>query len=65
MTTADHIAVIKEHRQTKKLVLGTQNALDKAIENYAAKGWDVVRTEIIARGITGRHTYIANLKREG
>lgn len=50
--------------QTKKLVLGTQYALDKAIKEYAARGWSVVSTETIPRGNTGRLTYIAHLKRK-
>lgn len=48
---------------TKKLVFGTQHGLDKAIETYTAKGWEVERTETIPRGITGRETYLLYLKK--
>lgn len=50
--------------QTKKLVCGTQSALDKAIDTYKAKGWAVERTETIPRGSTGRSTYIAYFTKE-
>lgn len=50
--------------QTKKLVYGGRHGLDKAVTTYTAKGWEVVNTETVPRGNTGRMTYIANLKIE-
>ncbi len=49
----------------KKLVYGTQRALDKEIEAYKAKGWTVERTEKVPRGrLSKLFTYLAYLKRE-
>lgn len=48
----------------KKTVHATRRALDKAIEQYRGRGWEVERTEALPRGITGRMTYIAYLKRD-
>lgn len=51
--------------QTKKLVCGTQRALDKEIESHKAKGWAVERTNTVPRGTSSRlFTYLAYLKRE-
>lgn len=51
--------------QTKKLVCGTQCALDKGIEAHKAKGWTVERTDKVPRGLkSSKFTYIAYLKRE-
>lgn len=46
--------------QTKKLVCGTQRALDREIEAHKLKGWEVERTEIASRGCSTKlSTYIA------
>ena len=50
--------------QTKKLVCGTQRALDKEIEAHKAKGWTVERTEKVPRGLkSNKFTYLTYLKR--
>lgn len=51
--------------RTKKLVCGTQRALDKEIEAQKTKGWTVERTDKVPRGkATKLITYLAYLKRE-
>lgn len=50
--------------RTKKLVCGTQRALDKEIETHKVRGWTVERMATIQRGkATKLFTYIAYLKR--
>lgn len=50
--------------QTKKLVCGTQKALDKEIEAHKAKGWTLERTRTIPRGLkSDKLTYLAYLQR--
>jgi len=51
--------------QIKKIVHGTQRALDLDIVRHNAKGWEVVKTEKVPRGAaTPKMTYTACLKRE-
>lgn len=51
--------------QTKKIVLGTQHALDKAIEFFTAKGWEVEKAYSVPRGrLSSKSTYILSLKRD-
>lgn len=49
--------------QTKKIVLGTQRAVNKAVEDCQAKGWGVERKERIPRGCTNKFNYILYLKK--
>ena len=51
--------------QTKKLVCGTQKALDKEIHAHNTKGWTVERTDTVPRGrLSKLFTYLAYLKRQ-
>lgn len=51
--------------QAKKLVCGTQRALDKEIEVHKTKGWTMEKTENVRRGkATKLFTYISYLKRQ-
>lgn len=48
----------------KKIVHGTQRALDKDIVRHMARGWEVERYGKVARGAMSRlFTYVAYLRR--
>ncbi len=48
----------------KKILHGTQRALDKDLERLKEQGWEVERSEKVPRGTVSRKfTYIAYLRR--
>ncbi len=48
----------------KKIVCGTQQALDLDIVSHRTRGWEVVREEKVPRGTASKKfTYIAYLRR--
>lgn len=48
----------------KKIVRGTQRALDLDIASHRTRGWEVEREEKVPRGMaTKKFTYIAYLRR--
>lgn len=49
--------------ERKRLVEGSQNALDKKIEQWKAKGWRLCMTQI-CYCVKNRKTYIAELEKE-
>lgn len=49
----------------KKIVRGTQRALDIDVAKHRASGWEVEREEKVPRGTASRlFSYVAYLKRE-
>lgn len=52
----------KKTMNTKKIVCGTQRALDKEVEAHKAKGWELT-TIVLHPRPKNKFIYIANLKK--
>ncbi len=50
--------------KTKKILFGTQMGFDRQMAALKSKGWEVVFSDKLPRGNTGKFIYMAELRKE-